>query len=67
MEVYKTDLYWSIRSKHGPLPMELRGEWTSQKAADDALKAFQAKVRSKAKNVTALRRQREARYAAISG
>ena len=68
MKIIQKPFGWGFINQHGPVPKELQGEWNSLGAAQKALDAFRAKVRSKAKNVTEIsRRRREARYTAISG
>lgn len=66
MEVYQEGMYWKIQNDRGPLPNELKGDWVSKKHALDALEMFQAKVRSRAINVSQKSRERKERATATS-
>ena len=63
MEIYKEGIYWFVRNTHGPVPKELKGEWTSKETAERALYLFRSKVQSKALNVSERHRERKQRAA----
>jgi hypothetical protein len=66
MEVYQEGQYWRIHNDRGPLPNALKGDWVSKKRAEEALKMFQAMVRSRAINVSQKSRERKQRATATS-
>jgi hypothetical protein len=63
MEIYKEGIYWFVKNTHGPVPNELKGEWTSKEFVDKAVNQYQARVRSKAINMTQRFRERQQRAA----
>jgi len=63
MELFRDGIYWHFKNTHGPVPKELRGDWTSRETAERALLLFRSRVQSKATNVTQKGRERKQRAA----
>lgn len=61
MEIYRDGIYWHFKNTHGPVPKELKGDWTSRETAERALMLFRSRVQSKAINVTQKGRERRQR------
>lgn len=55
MEIYKSGTYWRIKNSRGPIPKALQGMYTSYEFAENAVKMFQAGVRSRAIDTVARR------------
>ena len=63
MEIFKDGIYWYFKNSHGPVPMELKGDWTSEATAKRALDLYRSRVHSKAINVSQRSRERKQRAA----
>jgi len=61
MEIYRDGIYWKFKNTHGPVPNDLKGDWTTKEVAERALGLFRSRISSKVVNVSQKARERKQR------